>query len=97
VNEPRSRYLRTSPALAGALMHGDVDAEGSPFVGAGVLIVKYGIEQMTAMRDGMLLLWSGPLFLIANFALSAFLLSLYPPSGFQIIADSYAAASWRSW
>jgi hydrogenase-4 component F len=79
-------------------MHGDVDAEGSPFVGAGVLIVKYGTEQMTAMRDGMLLLWGGPLFLIANFALSAFPLSLYPPSGFQIIADSYAAAaSWRSW
>jgi hydrogenase-4 component F len=42
-----------------------------------VFTVKYGTKQMSAMSDGLRLLpWSGPLFLLAVFALSAL-----PPSG----------------
>jgi hydrogenase-4 component F len=88
-------------ALAGVLLHvlAHAAAKGSAFMGAGVFTVKYGTKQMTAMRDGLRLLpWSGPLFLLAILALSAF-----PPFGifrseFQIVAGglgsgSYAAAA----
>ncbi len=88
-------------ALAGVLLHvmAHAAAKGNAFMGAGVFTVKYGTKQMSAMRDGMRLLpWSGPLFLLAVFALSAL-----PPFGifrseFQIVAGglgsgSYAAAA----
>ena len=88
-------------ALAGVLLHvlAHAAAKGNAFMGAGVFTVKYGTKQMSAMRDGLRLLpWSGPLFLLAVFALSAF-----PPFGifrseFEIVAgglDSggYAAAA----
>jgi hydrogenase-4 component F len=88
-------------ALAGVLLHvlAHAAAKGSAFMGAGVFTVKYRTKEMAAMRDGMRLLpWSGPLFLLAVFALSAL-----PPSGifrseFQIVAGglssgSYAAAA----
>ena len=74
-------------------------AKGNAFMGAGVFTVKYGTKEVAAMRDGLRLLpWSGPLFLLAVFALSAL-----PPSGifrseFQIVAGGlssggYAAAA----
>ena len=88
-------------ALAGVLLHvvAHAAAKGSAFMGAGVFTVKYGTKQMSAMRDGLRLLpWSGPLFLLSIFALSAF-----PPSGifrseFEIVAGGlgngdYAAAA----
>jgi len=88
-------------ALAGVLLHvmAHAAAKGNAFMGAGVFTVKYGTKQMSAMRDGLRLLpWSGPLFLLAIFALSAL-----PPSGifrseFEIVAGglgsgSYAAAA----
>jgi len=88
-------------ALAGVLLHvmAHAAAKGNAFMGAGVFTVKYGTKQMSGMRDGMRLLpWSGPLFLLAVFALSAL-----PPFGifrseFQIVAGglgsgSYAAAA----
>ena len=88
-------------ALAGVLLHvlAHAAAKGSAFMGAGVFTVKYGTKQMSAMRDGLRLLpWSGPLFLLAIFALSAL-----PPFGifrseFEIVAGglgsgSYAAAA----
>jgi hydrogenase-4 component F len=88
-------------ALAGVLLHvlAHAAAKGSAFMGAGVFTVKYGTKRMDAMRDGLRLLpWSGPLFLLAIFALSAL-----PPSGvfrseFEIVAGglssgSYAAAA----
>jgi hydrogenase-4 component F len=64
-----------------------------------VLVVKYRTKQIAAMRGALdLLPWSGPLFLLAIFALSAM-----PPSGifrseFQIVAGglssgNYAAAA----
>jgi hydrogenase-4 component F len=88
-------------ALAGVLLHvmAHAAAKASAFMGAGVFTVKYGTKQMSAMRDGMRVLpWSGPLFGVAIFALSAF-----PPFGvfrseFQIVAGGlgsggYAAAA----
>jgi hydrogenase-4 component F len=88
-------------ALAGVLLHvlAHAAAKGNAFMGAGVFTVKYRTKQISAMRDGLRLLpWSGPLFLLAVFALSAL-----PPSGifrseFEIVAGglgsrSYAAAA----
>jgi hydrogenase-4 component F len=88
-------------AIAGVLLHvmAHAAAKGNAFMGAGVFTVKYGTKRMSAMRDGLRLLpWSGPLFLLAIFALSAL-----PPFGifrseFEIVAgglDSrgYAAAA----
>jgi hydrogenase-4 component F len=88
-------------ALAGVLLYvlAHAAAKGSAFMGAGVFTVKYGTKRMSAMRDGLRLLpWSGPLFLLAIFALSAL-----PPSGvfrseFEIVegglsSGGYAAAA----
>jgi len=87
-------------ALAGVLLHviAHAAAKGNAFMGAGVFTVKYGTKRMSNMRDGLRLLpWSGPMFLLAIFALSAF-----PPFGifrseFEIVqgglsSRSYAAA-----
>jgi hydrogenase-4 component F len=68
-------------------------------MGAGVFTVKFGTKQISALRGGLdVLPWSGPLFLLAIFALSAM-----PPSGifrseFQIVygglgSHNYAAAA----
>jgi hydrogenase-4 component F len=88
-------------ALAGVLLHvlAHAVAKGNAFMGAGVFTVKYGTKRMSEMRDGLRLLpWSGPLFLLAIFALSAL-----PPSGifrseFEIVqgglgSGGYAAAA----
>jgi hydrogenase-4 component F len=88
-------------ALAGVLLHvmAHAAAKANAFMGAGVFTVKFGTKEVGVMRDGMRLLpWSGPLFLLAVFALSAL-----PPSGifrseFQIVAGGlgsggYAAAA----
>ena len=88
-------------ALAGVMLHvlAHAAAKGNAFMGAGVLTVKYGTKEISAMRGGLdLLPWSGPLFLLAVFALAAM-----PPSGifrseFQIVygglgSGNYAAAA----
>ncbi len=83
-------------ALAGVLLHvlAHAAAKGNAFMGAGVFTVKYGTKQMSAMRDGLRLLpWSGPLFLLSVFALSAF-----PPFGvfrseFEIVAGGLSSGS----
>ena len=88
-------------ALAGVMLHvlAHAAAKGNAFMGAGVLTVKFGGKQITSLRGGLdVLPWSGPLFLLAVFALSAM-----PPSGifrseFQIVAGglgsgNYAAAA----
>jgi hydrogenase-4 component F len=88
-------------ALAGVLLHvlAHAAAKGNAFMGAGVFTVKFGTKKISALRGGLdVLPWSGPLFLIAVFALSAM-----PPSGifrseFQIVygglsSGSYAAAA----
>jgi hydrogenase-4 component F len=88
-------------ALAGVLLHvlAHAAAKGNAFMGAGVFTVKYRTKQLAGLRGGLgVLPWSGPLFGLAVFALSAL-----PPSGifrseFQIVAGglgsgSYAAAA----
>jgi hydrogenase-4 component F len=88
-------------ALAGVMLHvlAHAAAKGNAFMGAGALRAKFGTKQISAIRGGLdLLPWSGPLFLLAVFALSAL-----PPSGifrseFQIVAGgldsgNYAAAA----
>jgi hydrogenase-4 component F len=75
-------------ALAGVMLHvlAHAAAKANAFMGAGVFTVKYGTKQIATMRGALdLLPWSGPLFLLAVFALSAM-----PPSGifrseFQIV------------
>jgi hydrogenase-4 component F len=86
-------------ALAGVLLHvlAHAAAKASAFMGAGVFTVKYRTKEVAAMRDGMRLLpWSGPLFLLAVFALSAL-----PPSGifrseFQIVAGGLASGGYAA-
>jgi len=88
-------------ALAGVLLHvlAHAAAKGNAFMGAGVFLVKYRTKQISSLRGALdLLPWSGPLFLLAIFALSAL-----PPSGifrseFQIVSGGlsgghYAAAA----
>jgi hydrogenase-4 component F len=86
-------------ALAGVLLHvlAHATAKGNAFMGAGVFTVKYGTKRMSVMRDGLRLLpWSGPLFLLSVFALSAL-----PPSGifrseFEIVAGGLASRSYAA-
>ena len=83
-------------ALAGVLLHvlAHAAAKGNAFMGAGVFTVKYRTKQMSLMRDGLRLLpWSGPLFLLSVFALSAL-----PPFGifrseFEIVYGGLASGS----
>src|SRR5579872_5293766 len=86
-------------ALAGVMLHvlAHAAAKGNAFMGAGVLTVKYGTKQIAGMRGALdLLPWSGPLFLLAVFALSAL-----PPSGifrseFQIVAGGLASKNYAT-
>jgi hydrogenase-4 component F len=86
-------------ALAGVLLHvmAHAAAKGNAFMGAGVFTVKYGTKRISALRGGLdLLPWSGPLFLLAIFALSAI-----PPFGifrseFQIVAGGLGSGSYTA-
>jgi hydrogenase-4 component F len=86
-------------ALAGVMLHvlAHAAAKGNAFMGAGVLRAKYGTKQIAGMRGALdLLPWSGPLFLLAVFALSAL-----PPSGifrseFQIVAGGLASGHYAA-
>jgi hydrogenase-4 component F len=86
-------------ALAGVLLHvlAHAAAKGNAFMGAGVFRAKFGTKQISAIRGGLdLLPWSGPLFLLAVFALSAL-----PPSGifrseFQIVAGGLDSGSYAA-
>lgn len=80
-------------ALSGVLLHvlAHAAAKGNAFMGAGVLVRKFGTKELARMADGIgVLPWSGPLFLIAVLALSAM-----PPFGlfrseFQIVSGGFA-------
>jgi hydrogenase-4 component F len=84
-------------ALAGVLLHvlAHAAAKGNAFMGAGVFTVKYRTKEISAMRGGLAVLpWSGPLFLLAIFALSAL-----PPFGvfrseFEIVAGGLGAGGY---
>jgi hydrogenase-4 component F len=76
-------------AFSGVLLHvlAHAAAKGNAFMGAGVLVRKFGTKEIGRMAQGIgLLPWSGPLFLVAVLALSAM-----PPFGlfrseFEIVA-----------
>jgi len=82
-------------AFAGVLLHvlAHAAAKGNAFMGAGVLVRKFGSKQLSGIRSAIdVLPWSGPLFLLAIFALSAM-----PPFGifrseFQIVAGGLGDA-----
>ena len=86
-------------ALAGVMLHvlAHAAAKGNAFMGAGVLVAKFGSKQISAIRGGLdLLPWSGPLFLLAVFALSAM-----PPSGifrseFQIVYGGFGSGNFAA-
>ena len=86
-------------ALAGVMLHvlAHAAAKGNAFMGAGVFTVKYRTKQIATMRGALdLLPWSGPLFLLAVFALSAL-----PPSGifrseFQIVAGGLDSGNYTA-
>jgi hydrogenase-4 component F len=83
-------------ALAGVLLHvlAHAAAKGNAFMGAGVLVRKFGTKQMNSVTGGLdLLPWSGPLFLAAILALSAL-----PPFGifrseFEIVTGGLASSA----
>ncbi len=90
-------------ALAGVMLHvlAHAAAKGNAFMGAGVFTIKFGSKQISAHRGAMdVLPWSGPMFLLAVFALSAM-----PPFGifrseFQIVAGGFSRTTTprrRSW
>jgi hydrogenase-4 component F len=76
-------------ALTGVLLHvlAHAAAKANAFMGAGVMVRKYGTKELHRIRDALSRLpWSAPLFLMAVFALAAM-----PPFGlfrseFQIVA-----------
>ncbi len=83
-------------ALAGVLLHvlAHAAAKGNAFMGAGVLVHKFGTKRLAGIRGGLdVLPWSGPLFLLAILALGAM-----PPFGifrseFEIVEGGFASAS----
>ena len=83
-------------ALAGVLLHvlAHAAAKGNAFMGAGVIVRKFGTKRISVIRGGLdVLPWSGPLFLLAVLALGAM-----PPFGifrseFEIVAGGFASAS----
>jgi hydrogenase-4 component F len=82
-------------ALAGVLLHvlAHAAAKGNAFMGAGVLVRKFGTKRISSVTGGLdVLPWSGPLFLAAILALSAM-----PPFGifrseFEIVTGGLAAS-----
>ena len=86
-------------ALAGVMLHvlAHAAAKGNAFMGAGVLVIKFGSKQISVQRGALdLLPWSGPLFLLAVLALSAM-----PPFGifrseFQIVAGGFSSHSYAA-
>jgi len=82
-------------AFSGVLLHvlAHAAAKANAFMGAGVLVRKFGTKELSRMAQGVgLLPWSGPLFLVAILALSAM-----PPFGlfrseFEIVAGGFAHA-----
>ncbi len=83
-------------ALAGVLLHvlAHAAAKGNAFMGAGVLVRKFGSKRIAGISGGLdLLPWSGPLFGIAVLALCAM-----PPFGifrseFEIVEGGFSASA----
>jgi hydrogenase-4 component F len=86
-------------ALAGVLLHvlAHAAAKGNAFMGAGVLVHKFGSKRISGISGGLdLLPWSGPLFGIAILALCAM-----PPFGifrseFEIVQGGFSSARYAT-
>jgi hydrogenase-4 component F len=86
-------------ALAGVLLHvlAHAAAKGNAFMGAGVLVHKFGSKRISGISGGLdLLPWSGPLFGIAILALCAM-----PPFGifrseFEIVQGGFSSARYAA-
>ena len=86
-------------ALAGVLLHvlAHAAAKGNAFMGAGVLMHKFGSKRISGISGGLdLLPWSGPLFGIAILALCAM-----PPFGifrseFEIVQGGFSSARYAT-
>ena len=86
-------------ALAGVLLHvlAHAAAKGNAFMGAGVLVHKFGSKRISGISGGLdLLPWSGPLFGIAILALCAM-----PPFGifrseFEIVEGGFSSARYAT-
>jgi hydrogenase-4 component F len=82
-------------AASGVLLHvlGHAAGKGNAFMGAGVLVRKFGTKELSRIRGAVdVLPWSAPLFLMSIFALSAM-----PPFGlfrseFEIVAGGFDSA-----
>ncbi|HVV74654.1 MAG TPA: proton-conducting transporter membrane subunit [Mycobacteriales bacterium] len=80
-------------ALFGVLLHviAHAAAKGNAFMGAGVMVRKYGGKRLADYRGGLSLLpWTGPLLLASVLALSASPPSAIFRSEFSIVAGGFA-------
>lgn len=86
-------------AAAGVLLHvlGHAAAKGNAFMGAGVLVRRFGTKDLHKLRGGLdALRWTGPLLLVAVLALSGM-----PPfalfrSEFQVVVGGFTTNAWAA-
>jgi len=82
-------------AVAGALFHviNHAAAKGLAFFGSGSLVRRYGTKEIDRVRGaGSVLPFSGPMFLLAALALSAFPVSGIFRSEFQIVSGGFQSS-----
>ncbi|HTS72971.1 MAG TPA: proton-conducting transporter membrane subunit [Gaiellaceae bacterium] len=84
-------------AVAGALFHviNHSAAKGLAFFGSGSILRRYDTKEIDRVRGAATVLpWSGPMFLLAALALSAFPVSGVFRSEFQIVSGGFASGSY---
>jgi hydrogenase-4 component F len=84
-------------AVAGALFHviNHAAAKGLAFFGSGSLLRRYDTKEIERVRGAASVLpWSGPMFLVAALALSAFPVSGIFRSEFQIVSGGFASPAY---
>ena len=84
-------------AVAGALFHviNHAAAKGLAFFGSGSLLRRYDTKEIEGVRGAASVLpWSGPMFLLAALALSAFPVSGVFRSEFQIVSGGLATPAY---
>ena len=84
-------------AVVGALFHviNHAAAKGLAFFGSGSLLRRYDSKEIDRVRGaGSVLPWSGPMFMLAALALSAFPVSGIFRSEFQIVSGGFATSAY---
>ncbi len=84
-------------AVAGALFHviNHSAAKGLAFFGSGSVLRRYDTKEIEGVRGAATVLpWSGPMFLLAALALSAFPVSGIFRSEFQIVSGGFASSAY---